>query len=179
MTDKFTNELKDIIRFSRLEAIALGYDYIGPEHLLLGMLHKDATNCSAVYALGNLSVKPKELREAIINAIGGNRPQKEFKVEALPLTIQAEKAIKISHSEARLWKSNSINSFHLLLSILRDKKNVVSSVLVFYKLNYEVLFRLSKPYYQDIAALEHHQSVGIGNGLLQSPWLRQLKRIFG
>jgi len=99
MEAKFSPRVKDVIAFSREEALRLGHDYIGTEHFSTTSLN-----------LGNI-----------------------------PLTKQAEKVLKITYLEAKIFKSEIIGTEHLLLSILRDEDNVASQILLQYEINYEVV----------------------------------------
>jgi ATP-dependent Clp protease ATP-binding subunit ClpA len=137
MEAKFTPTVKDIIQYSREAALAHGNDFINCTHLVLGIL-RDNQN-SAKTALTVLNVDLEKLKQLLIKSLPeGNGKQL---VGSIPLTKQAEKALKITYLEAKVLNSSSINSAHLLLSILRDEDNEASQALMGFKVNYEVLKR--------------------------------------
>ena len=126
MEAKFSPRVKDVITYSREEALRLGHDYIGVEHLFLGILREGEGN--AVKMLKNLDVNLQELRKSIETEI--QKLSKGFTQSGnIPLVKQAERALKITYLEAKLFKSNLIGTEHLLLSILKDDDNVVSKIL--------------------------------------------------
>src|SRR5690606_34714801 len=119
---------------SREEAIRLKHDYIGTEHLLLGLIREgDGT---AIKILKESGVDMADLRKTIESAVrsaSGTR----MPVNNMPLTKQAEKVLKITYLEAKIFKSELIGTEHLLLSILRDEDNIASQILMQYKINYD------------------------------------------
>ena len=117
MEAKFSPRVKDVITYSREEALRLGHDYIGVEHLFLGILREGEGN--AVKILKNLKVDLSDLRKSIENNIKSK--SKNFNQPGnIPLVKQAERALKITYLEAKLFKSQMIGTEHLLLSILKD-----------------------------------------------------------
>jgi ATP-dependent Clp protease ATP-binding subunit ClpC len=137
MEAKFSPRVKDVINFSREEALRLGHDYIGTEHLLLGMIREG--DGSAIKILKALKVDLMELRKSIENS---TKPASKKNVAAggnIPLVKQAEKALKITYLEAKLFNSNIIGTEHLLLSILKDDDNVATRALESFNINYEIV----------------------------------------
>lgn len=122
MYDNFSQRVKDVITFSRDEAIRLGHDFIGTEHLMLGIL-KDQES-EAIKILTNLQVDINQLRSRFASLIPAN--EQTFAPDAkknVHLTKQAEFAIKRALLEKRLFKSDLINTGHLLMSILRNSED--------------------------------------------------------
>src|SRR3954470_15282882 len=136
MEAKFSPRVKDVITYSREEALRLGHDYIGTEHLLLGIIREGEG--MAIRLLKSLNVDLQELRKTVEQAIGtGNH--KVSNLANIPLVKQAERALKITYLEAKLFKSAIIGTEHLLLSILKDEDNVATKSLHKFKIDYEVM----------------------------------------
>ncbi|MEM6782431.1 MAG: Clp protease N-terminal domain-containing protein, partial [Bacteroidota bacterium] len=125
MEGNFSNRVRDVISYSREEAIRLGHDYIGTEHLLLGIIREGEG--IAVKILRNLGCDLFKLKKAVEDTVrnsGGT-----LTVGNIPLTKQAEKVLKITYLEAKLYKSDVIGTEHLLLSLLRDDENIAAQIL--------------------------------------------------
>ncbi len=136
MEAKFSPRVKDVITYSREEALRLGHDYIGTEHLLLGIIREGEG--TAVRLLKSLNVDLQELRKTVEQSIGtGNH--KVSNLANIPLMKQAERALKITYLEAKLFKSAVIGTEHLILSILKDEDNVATKSLQKFKIDYEVM----------------------------------------
>ncbi len=139
MDTNFSPRVKDVISFSREEALRLGHDYIGTEHFLLGMIREGEG--VAIKILENLEVDLTELRKLIENSVKSvekvSKPQNSL--GNIPLVKQAEKTLKITYLEAKLFKSNIIGTEHLLLSILKDENNVASRALSAFSVTYELV----------------------------------------
>ncbi len=135
MESNFSDRVKDVISLSREEAIRLGHDYIGPEHLLLGMI-KEGEGL-AIKILITLSVDLSKLKSRIESAVKGTVTT--MNLTNLPLTRQAEKVLKITRLEAKLLKSSIIGTEHLLLSILREENNVAAQTLAAANVTYEMV----------------------------------------
>ena len=137
MDTNFSPRVKDVISFSREEALRLGHDYIGTEHFLLGMIREG--DGVAIKILLKLEVDLVELRKLIENSVRSvektNKPLNSL--GNIPLVKQAEKTLKITYLEAKLFKSNLIGTEHLLLSILKDENNVASRALSAFSITYE------------------------------------------
>ncbi|MEM7035571.1 MAG: ATP-dependent Clp protease ATP-binding subunit [Bacteroidota bacterium] len=134
MESNFSDRVKDVISYSREEALRLGHDYIGPEHLLLGLIREGEGK--AIKILVQLGVDLGKLRKSIENAIKGTITV--INLNNLPLTRQAEKVLKITYLEAKLDNSNLIGTEHLLLSILREDSNVAAQILSKFGVTYDV-----------------------------------------
>ncbi|NBC86081.1 MAG: AAA family ATPase, partial [Bacteroidetes bacterium] len=125
MEGNFSNRVREVISYSREEAIRLGHDYIGTEHLLLGIIREGEG--IAVKILRNLGCDLLKLKKAVEDTVRstGNA----LSVGNIPLTKQAEKVLKITYLEAKLYKSDVIGTEHLLLSLLRDNENIAAQIL--------------------------------------------------
>ncbi len=134
MEAKFSPRVKEVIQFSREEAIRLGHDYIGTEHLLLGIIREGEG--TALTTLKNLEIDVIRLKKTIEDTIKGTATGVS-NLGNIPLTKQAEKALKITYLEAKIFKTETIGTEHLLLSILRDEDNIASQVLAQYGINYD------------------------------------------
>ena len=121
----FSNRVQDVIRLSREEAIRLGHDYIGTEHLLLGIIREGEG--IAVKILRNLGVDLYKIKKAIEDTVRSGGAT--LTIGNIPLTKQAEKVLKITYLEAKLYKSEVIGTEHLLLSLLRDEDNIAAQIL--------------------------------------------------
>lgn len=135
MDENFSPRVKDVISYSKEEALRLGHDYIGTEHLMLGLLREGSG--SAVQILEDLGVEMGGFRRKI-EAIStpGVGTQVSTK-KNLPLTRQAEKALKTTFLEAKLFQSNTIRTSHLLLCILRNDDDPVARILSQYDIDYD------------------------------------------
>ncbi|MBS4029745.1 MAG: ATP-dependent Clp protease ATP-binding subunit [Ignavibacteriales bacterium] len=135
MEGNFSNRVQDVIRLSREEALRLGHDYIGTEHLLLGVIREGEG--IAVKILRNLGVDLYRLKRSVEDSVrtsGGT-----LTVGNIPLTKQAEKVLKITYLEAKLYKSEVIGTEHLLLSLLRDDDNIAAQILHQYNIHYDTV----------------------------------------
>lgn len=137
MEAKFSIRVKEVIGFSREEALRLGHDYIGTEHLILGMIREGEG--IALDLLKKLGVSLDELRVTIEQATRGTATNNIKNLANIPLTRQSEKVLKITYLEAKIFKSPLIGTEHLLLSILRDPENLASQILSKFNVNYEIV----------------------------------------
>ena len=135
MDSNFSPKVKEIISYSREEALRLGNDFIGTEHLLLGLLREGEG--MAVRVLQNMNVDIFSLRHEVENVIKEKTTKPLDNLSSLPLTKQAEKVIRITVLEARALKSPTVETQHLMLSILKNKENPASSILLQMDVNYE------------------------------------------
>lgn len=133
MDSNFSNRVRDVIQFSREEALRLGHDYIGTEHLVLGLIRLG--DGIAIKILKNLKCDLFKLKKSIedtVRATGGT-----VTVGNIPLTKQAEKVLRITYLEAKLYKSDTIGTEHLLLSLLRDDENIAAQILQQFNVTYD------------------------------------------
>ncbi len=136
MEAKFSPRVKDVITYSREEALRLGHDYIGTEHLLLGLIREGEG--MAIKFLKSLNINLVELRKAVENAVKGSTGNVS-NLNNIPLTKQAEKSLKITYLEAKIFKSDIIGTEHLLLSILKDEDNIATQILNQFGVTYDIM----------------------------------------
>ena len=125
MEGNFSNRVREVIKDSRQEAIRLSHDYIGTEHLLLGIICEGEG--IAVKILRSLGCDLLKLRKAVEDTVRGAGGV--LAVGNISFTKQAEKVLKITYLEAKIYKSDIIGTEHLLLSLLRDEENVAARIL--------------------------------------------------
>lgn len=135
MDSNFSPKVKEIISYSREEALRLGNDFIGTEHLLLGLIREG--DGLAVRVLQALQVDLFDLRKELEVAIKDKNNKPLANINSLPLTKQAEKVIRITVLEAKALKSTTVETEHLMLSILKNKENVATQILHQYDVDYE------------------------------------------
>ena len=129
MDDNFSPRVKDVIAYSKEEALRLGHDFIGTEHLMLGLL-RDGSG-KAVTILNQLDIDLNQLRRKveILSPANPNAGAGANDKKNLHLTRQAERALKTTFLEAKLFQSSSINTAHLLLCILRNENDPTTKLL--------------------------------------------------
>lgn len=137
MEAKFSNRVKEVISLSREEALRLGHDYIGTEHLILGMIREGEG--VAVGVLKKLGVPMDELRAEIEKISKSTATHQIKNLANIPLTKASEKVLKITYLEAKIFKAQLIGTEHLLLSILRDQDNLGTQILNKFDVNYETV----------------------------------------
>ena len=133
MDGNFSERVQEVIRLSREEALRLGHDYIGTEHILLGIIRE--AQGIAITIMKNLNVDLQQLKKSIedsVKATGGT-----LTIGNIPLTKQAEKVLKITQIEAKIYKSSVIGTEHILLSLLRDEENIATQILHQFQVTYE------------------------------------------
>lgn len=135
MDNNFSPQVKEIISYSREEALRLGNDFIGTEHLLLGLI-REGDN-TAIKILKGFNIDIGELRKEIELAIKDKTGKNMANINSLPLTKQAEKVIRVTVLEAKALKSNQVETEHLMLSILKNKENIATQILNQYDLDYD------------------------------------------
>lgn len=142
MEAKFSPRLKEVISLSREEALRLGHDYIGIEHLILGVIREG--DGLAVSLLKKLGVSLDELRISIEKLIKSSATSNVKNLKSIPLTKQTEKILKITYLEAKTFKSPLIGTEHLLLSILRDEDNIGTQIIGKFDVAYDVVKDMMK-----------------------------------
>ncbi len=137
MDDNFSPRVKDVIAYSKEEALRLGHDFIGTEHLMLGLL-RDGDG-KAIDILNALEVDLSHLRRKveILSPANPNTVTVSNEKRNLHLTRQAERALKTTFLEAKLFQSSSINTAHLLLCILRNENDPTTKLLNKLKIDYD------------------------------------------
>ena len=137
MDDNFSPRVKDVISFSKEEALRLGHDFIGTEHLMLGLLRDG--NGKAIDILNSLDIDLSHLRRKveILSPANPNIMITSNEKKNLHLTRQAERALKTTFLEAKLFQSKSINTAHLLLCVLRNENDPTTKLLNKMKVDYD------------------------------------------
>ena len=146
MDDNFSSRVKDVITFSKEEALRLGHDFIGTEHLMLGIL-RDGEG-KAIEILNSLSVDIVYLRKKV-EILSPPNSDSSFTANSkknLHLTRQAERALKTTFLEAKLFQNSIINTAHLILCILRNENDPTAKLLNKLNVNYENV----KDFYKDM-----------------------------
>ncbi len=138
MDDNFSQNVKDVINSSKEEALRLGHDFIGTEHLLLGLLRVDQGE--ALTILNNLDIDFSLLR----NKLESLNPSAQSNItvndkSTLHLTKQAERALRFTFLEAKVFKNNTINTGHLLLCILKNNDDPTAKILNKLKVEYDLV----------------------------------------
>ncbi len=135
MTNKFSFHVQQAIQYAREEALRLGHDSIGTEHLLLGLIHLGEGK--AVKLLRGLNVDLDEVRETIEEAI--ESPSTTMKMGNIPFTKRAEKVLKVSYIEGKNLSSDNIGTEHLLLALVKDEEGLAAQVLTSYDVTYDAI----------------------------------------
>jgi ATP-dependent Clp protease ATP-binding subunit ClpC len=135
MEAKFSPRVKDVISFSREEALRLGNDFIGVEHLLLGLIREGEG--TGIRILKEFNLDLKHIRQEIERSLAKSAKTIHQSSPNIPLVKQAEKVLKTTYLEAKLYKSPVIGTEHLLLSILKDENSFACQVLNKYGVIYD------------------------------------------
>ncbi len=126
--NNFSQRVQVVIQLSREEAIRLGHDYIGTEHLLLGILREGGG--IAVELLKELDIDLDDLKKSIEDAVrstGGT-----ITMGNIPFTKRGERVLRVAAAQAERFKSNVIGTEHLLLALTKDTEGVAAQVLMTY-----------------------------------------------
>jgi len=137
MEENFSPRVRDVITYSKEEALRLGHDYIGTEHLLLGIIREGEG--TAIQILKDLGLDLKQLRTKIESISTPYATHQASNGKNLPLTRQAEKALKTTFLEAKLFQSPIIRTPHLLLCILRNDNDPISGVMAQFGASYDAV----------------------------------------
>ncbi len=138
MDDNFSPRVKDVITYSKEEALRLGHDFIGTEHLVLGLIRSGEGK--AIEILNFLDVDLNDLRKKVesLNPVDFDDAKTSSK-KNLHLTRQAERALKTTFLEAKLFQSSIINTGHLLMCILRNENDPTTKILNKLEVNYSTV----------------------------------------
>ncbi len=148
MEDNFSPKVRDVITFSKEEALRLGHDAIGTEHLVLGLLRKGEGK--AIEILTAFDVDLTLLRKKLEQLNPANPAFVEHSDKPnLRLTRQAEKALKTTFLEAKLYQSDAIDTAHLLLCVLRNENDPTTKLIHKYHVNYDDAKALYKQLHVD------------------------------
>ena len=137
MEANFSQKIKDVLSYSKEEAIRLGNSYIGPEHFFLGILREG--DGIAIQLLNTLGKDLNELKYTVERSIKPSTLSKMKDVENLPLLKSSERILKIVYLEAKAFKSETVSTGHLLLAILREESSAVAKILVENNINYNTV----------------------------------------
>ena len=139
MDDNFSPRVKDVIAYSKEEALRLGHNFIGTEHLMLGILRDGGGKAIAI--LNSIEINLDELRRKveILNPAALEDAQLINDKKNLHLTRQAERALKTTFLEAKLFQSELINTVHLLLCILRNENDPTTKLLTKLNVDYDLV----------------------------------------
>ncbi|MBK6888885.1 MAG: ATP-dependent Clp protease ATP-binding subunit [Sphingobacteriales bacterium] len=132
---KFSQQVREIISCSREEALRFGQDTIYVEHLLLGILRE--RDSSTMTILKKLSVDIVMLRHTIEESIGKQQTQRRSDANTIPLSRQVERVLKLTALEAKSLASSTIDTEHLMLSILKNKESIASQILLQFDVDYD------------------------------------------
>lgn len=135
MEAKFSQRVKDVISYSREEALRLGNDFIGVEHLLLGLIREG--DGKAIAVLLEFQLNLQQIRKEVEQTLKQSAVSVNQNLANIPLVKQAERVLKLTYLEAKLHKSNMIGTEHLLLSILKNEDSVACSILNKYGVIYD------------------------------------------
>ncbi len=139
MNDNFSPRVKNVVNSGKLEAIRLKHSAVGTEHLLLGLLKE--TEGSAFDILTALHADFSVLKrktESLANSVNSYSDTAATQMEkSIPLTLQADKAMKATVLEQKTFKNSQINTANLLLCILRNQSDPTTKLLNLEKINYE------------------------------------------
>ncbi len=152
MNTEFSSRMKEVFTYVKEEALRLGQDTIGTEHLLLGIIREgDGT---AITVLKSLGLDINDLRKVIENTIASNKKirSKIIDENKIQFQRQTERALKKSILERKKLSSNEIKTIHVLLSILLDKNNVVSTTFKHFQITYDVVLDEYLELYDDVLA---------------------------
>jgi ATP-dependent Clp protease ATP-binding subunit ClpC len=133
MNEMFTESARKAIEYARDEASRLRHDYIGTEHLLLGLIRLGEG--LAIEVVTNLGLDLNDLKtsiEEVVQPAGGTMTMGQ-----LPLTARAKKTLEVSGQEARALKSKDIDTEHILLALLKDEEGVAAQVLSMFEIDYK------------------------------------------
>ena len=159
MDDNFSPRVKDVIAFSKEEALRLGHSFIGTEHLMLGILRDGGGKAIDIFNAIEVNLEELRRKVEILNPAALNDTQLLNDKKNLHLTRQAERALKTTFLEAKLFQSELINTVHLLLCILRNENDPTTKLLTKLNVDYDIVkeqFKLmmanDTDNYQDIEA---------------------------
>ena len=138
MNNQFSQRVSDIITYSKEEANRLRNRYIGPEHLLLGMLRDGGGK--AIEILMKLDIDLKQVKKRIENFLRDSEDDTLLPDADVPLSPMAAKILKMCILEARILKSSTADAEHVLLAILKDGDNLAATVLEENQVNYQAVF---------------------------------------
>ncbi len=135
MNSMFTDRVKKVMQLAREESSRLGHDYVGTEHLLLGIIREGEG--AAVMILENLAIELDDLRQSIEEATasaGGS-----LTIGQVPFTPRAKQSLEVASFEARTFKSKYVGTEHLLLALVKDREGIASQILSAFNVDFETV----------------------------------------
>ncbi len=135
MKNNFSSRVQMVIQFARDEALRLGHDYIGTEHLLLGLIREGEG--IAIEILHSLGCDLEEIKHAVEDA--GRASGDTMTIGNIPFTKRAEKILKSAYVEADRHKSDIIGTEHLLLALVKEKEGLAAQILKSFGVTYEAV----------------------------------------
>jgi ATP-dependent Clp protease ATP-binding subunit ClpC len=135
MTNKFSFRVQRVLHFAREEALRLGHDQMGTEHLLLGILR--VGDGMAFRIISNLGCDVDELKEALEETSGIGATT--LKIGNIPFSKHAERVLKLSYLEVKAYNSEIIGTEHLLLSLTKDSDGLAGQILAGFNISYEAV----------------------------------------
>lgn len=135
MKNNFSSRVQMVIQFSREEALRLGHDYIGTEHLLLGLIREGEG--IAVEILRNLGCDLDEIKRGVEESVKSTG--ETMTIGNIPFTKRAEKILKMAYVEAEKYKSDIIGTEHLLLALVKEKDGVAAQALLSFDVTYDTV----------------------------------------
>jgi ATP-dependent Clp protease ATP-binding subunit ClpC len=149
MDDNFSPRVRDVITFSKDEALRLGHDFIGTEHLLLGLIRKGEGKAIDIMTAFDIDLELMRKKIEKLNPAAVSFTDAGEKKKSLHLTRQAEKALKTTFLEAKLYQSEAIDTAHLLLCILRNENDPTTKLLNKMYIDYDQAKALYKQLHTD------------------------------
>ena len=140
MEKKFTEELKKAVSYSREEAIRLGNDYVGIEHIFLGILREGSA--TSIGSLIKHGFNIENLKKSIENKIKSDEALYTRDADELPLLKTALRVLKLGHLEAKDFRMSVITPDHIILSIMKEKSSIVAELFEENNFTYEQLKRI-------------------------------------
>ena len=126
MNSMFSDQVKQVMQLAREEAARLGHNYIGTEHLLLGIIRGGKS--TAVQVLTNLNLNLESIKQSIDDFVASSGSS--MTMGEVPFTPRAKQILEIAANEAKEMKSRVVRTSHLLLALLKDKDGVAAQILV-------------------------------------------------
>ncbi len=139
MDDNFSPRVKDVIAYSKEEALRLGHNFIGTEHLMLGILRDGGGKAIAILNAIEINLEDLRRKVEILNPATIDDIHSLNNKKNLHLTRQAERALKTTFLEAKLFQSELINTVHLLLCILRNENDPTTKLLSQLNIDYDII----------------------------------------
>ncbi|MGE0161378.1 MAG: ATP-dependent Clp protease ATP-binding subunit [Gemmatimonadales bacterium] len=125
MNYNFTDRVRKVLAMAREEAIRLQHDYVGTEHILLGLIREGEGVAAAV--LTNLNVDLEQIHERVEESV--RKGKATIALGELPYTSRAKKVLEFAMAEARDFNHSYVGTEHLLLGLLREEKGIAAQVL--------------------------------------------------